>query len=298
VVLGIVLGRALHIADAQLIALPAQISDAIVFPDFSRVFESTSIKWIAMFAVVGTLESMLSAKAIDFLDPWKRKTSMNRDLLGVGVANTAAAAVGGLPMISEILRSSANIAYGARTRLSNVFHGLFLASALLLLTPLVRLIPNAVLGALLVFAGFRLASPKQFRHMWHTGKDQFLVFCLTIAFIIPEGHLLDGIAVGVAAELALNFLRGASPAAFFRPTLRIERSGDAARLVVERSLTFTNWVSLRRTIDRLDTAKSVTVDCTHAEFVDRSTRERLDQLRSEFADAGRSLKFVDPATAA
>jgi MFS superfamily sulfate permease-like transporter len=297
VILGIVMGRALHLGDAHLIALPAQITDAIVFPDFSRVFDSTSIKWITMFAVVGTLESMLSAKAIDFLDPWKRKTGMNRDVLGVGVANTAAAAVGGLPMISEILRSSANIAYGARTRLSNVFHGIFLAAALILLTPLVRLIPNAVLGALLVFAGFRLASPKQFLHMWHTGKDQFLVFCLTIGFIIPQGHLLDGIAVGVAAELALNFLRGASPTALFKPRLAVAQTGASTQIAVEKSLTFTNWVSFRRSVEKLGDVDNLTVDCSRANFLDYSARERLQQLRREWADAGRKLTVLEPATA-
>jgi len=298
VILGIVAGRAMHIADSQLIALPAQISEAIMFPDFSRVFDATSMKWIAMFAMVGTLESMLSAKAIDFLDPWKRKTSMDRDLLGVGAANTVAAAVGGLPMISEILRSSANIAYGARTRMSNVFHGIFLAAALLLLTPLVRLIPSAVLGSLLVFAGIRLASPKQFLHMWHTGKDQFLVFCLTITFIIPQGHLLDGIAAGLAAELALNFVRGASPLALWKPRLSVEQEGTSARIAVEKSLTFTNWASFRRTVEKLGGVEHLTVDCTYADFVDYSARERLEQTRREWADSARTLTFVDLASAA
>jgi MFS superfamily sulfate permease-like transporter len=298
VVVGVLLGLAFQLGSDQLIFLPDNISSAIVTPNFSRIMTAAAAQWITMFVLVGTLESMLSAKAIDFLDPWKRKTSMDRDILGVGVANTAAAAIGGLPMISEILRSSANITYGARTRLSNLFHGLFLALAMVLLLALLKLIPNAVLGALLVFAGFRLASPKQFIHMWHTGKDQFLVFCLTIAFIIPQGNLLAGIGVGLAAELILNFLRGASLPAFFKSSVRVDQSGDKATLFVDRSLTFTNWLSLRRQIEKIGDAKEVTVDCSRASFIDQTVRERIDQLKREFGDAGRRLTFVDLATAA
>lgn len=292
VLTAIVMGQLFDLPGTQLISLPAQIQDAIVLPDFSQVFGSTSIKWIVMFALVGTLESMLSAKAIDLLDPWKRKTNLNRDVLGVGVANTAVAAIGGLPMISEILRSSANISYGGRTRLANVFHGAFLLLSILLLAPLVKLIPIAALGAMLVFAGFRLASPKEFVHMWKAGKGQFLVFCLTIAFILPEGHLLDGIGVGMLAEFILNLLGGASPATTFKPDVKVEQTGSTVVCEVSRSLTFSNWVPFRRKIDKLGSVESLTIDLSHTNLVDRTARDKLIDLRREFAGEGRTLTIA------
>lgn len=285
----IVMGQALHLDEGRLVSLPDQLQDAVVFPDFSQALSGTSLKWIVMFALVGTLESMLSAKAVDLLDPWKRKTNLNRDVLGVGVANAAVSFVGGLPMISEILRSSANIGFGGRTRLANVFHGLFLMLSLLFLAPLVKLIPLAALGAMLVFAGFRLASPKEFVHMWKAGRGQFFVFCLTIAFILPEGHLLNGIGVGILAELALNLLGGASWSALFRPDVDVREDEHAAQFTVARSLTFTNWVSFRRMVERVNGARRVTIDLSQADYVDRTAHDKLLELRRDFEIGGRSL---------
>jgi MFS superfamily sulfate permease-like transporter len=297
--IAIPLGQALHLPSDKLISLPEKMTDAIAFPDFSQVLGSTSLKWVLMFALVGTLESMLSAKAIDLLDPWKRKTDMNRDLLGVGVANTAAAAIGGLPMISEILRSSANIGNGARTRTSNAAHGLFLLLSIVLLAPLVKLIPLAALGAMLVFAGFRLASPKEFLHMWKAGPGQFVIFCLTIAFIIPEGHLLNGIFVGVAAELLLNIFAGASIFSLFKPHVETTTDRGDVRLNVAGSLTFTNWIPFLKQLRQADMARGdrLVLDLTEAHPVDRTARDKLAVLQREFTGDGRELQVLGLATA-
>ena len=109
-----------------LVDVPDNMFTALTFPDFSGVLTSTGITYIVMFSLIGSVESLLSAKAVDQIDPWRRKTNMDKDLLAVGLGNTAAAFVGGLPMISEIVRSKANIDNGARTRFANMFHGLFL----------------------------------------------------------------------------------------------------------------------------------------------------------------------------
>lgn len=281
----------LHDLEKQLVALPDSPMQAVVYPDFSQIFTATTFKWVALFCLVGSLESLLSAKAIDILDPWKRKTNMNRDLLGVGVANTAVAAIGGLPMISEILRSSANIQNGGRTRLSNLFHGLFLLLSIVLLVPLVRMIPMAALGAMLVFAGFRLASPKEFAHMWHIGKEQFVIFVLTIACIFPHGELLL-VVVGMAAELLFNFFSGASLGTLFKPQLAVTSGDQGTRIAVGGALTFANWIPFKKQLDLLESAPSVTVDLEHVRLIDHTSMNKLVQAQREFANSGRTLALV------
>jgi MFS superfamily sulfate permease-like transporter len=279
--------------EKQLVALPDKITDAVVTPDFSQVFTSTSLKWVTLFCLVGSLESLLSAKAIDILDPWKRKTNMNRDLLGVGVANTAVAAIGGLPMISEILRSSANIGNGGRTRLSNLFHGLFLLASIVLLAPLVKMIPMAALGAMLVFAGFRLASPKEFAHMWHIGREQFVIFVLTIACIFPHGELLL-VVVGMGAELLFNVVSGASFGSLFRPQLAVVAAdGAEAKLDVGGSLTFANWIPFKKRLEALGNAGgNLIVDLAAAKLIDHTAMDKLVQSQREFSNAGKTLTIA------
>lgn len=289
--IAIPLGRVLGLGPDMLVKLPEKLRDAIVFPDFSMAFSAVSLKWLVLFCLVGSLESLLSAKAIDILDPWKRKTNMNRDLLGVGAANTLSAAVGGMPMISEILRSSANIGNGGRTRLANVFHGLFLFASIVLLASVVKMIPMAALGAMLVFAGFRLASPKEFVHMWHIGKEQFFVFVLTIACIFPHGELLL-VGVGMAAEFFINLFNGASLRTLFKPAVETATTGSSATMQAHGSLTFANWIPLKRRTEQLGDVANLTLDLSDVKLVDHTTMDKLLQTQREFANSGRKLEIT------
>ena len=170
---------------------------AIEFPEFALVATSTGIQSIILFALIGSLESVLSAKAVDLIDPFRRKTNLNRDILAVGVANTAAACIGAPPMISEIVRSKANIDNGARTRFADLYHALFLLGFVALLPALIHRIPLAALGAMLVYTGFRLASPKEFLNAYRVGPEQLIVFVATVISTLAT-DLLIGIATGIA----------------------------------------------------------------------------------------------------
>ena len=173
---------------------PKALLASFIFPSFSSVSTILFWKWVLMFTLVGSLESLLSAKAVDVLDPWKRKTDLNRDLIAIGVANAAVASIGGLPMISEIVRSSANKDYGARSSSSNAFHGLFLLVSILILPFLLNNIPLTALAAMLIYAGCRLAHYKEFLHMWHVGKEQLLIFLATVIGVLAT-DLLIGVGI-------------------------------------------------------------------------------------------------------
>lgn len=283
-----------------LVPLPEDPTDAIVFPDFAgfpaliQKNLAGVIQWIVMFALVGTLESMLSAKAIDLLDPWKRKTNLDRDILGVGIANTVSALLGGLPMISEIVRSSANISNGGRTRFANMFHGTFLFVCVLAAGAFLRQIPLAALAAMLIFTGYRLASPNEFLKTYKVGREQLVIFVTTIVAVLAT-DLLVGIGCGVAMKFLIHFINGMPLGSIFWPTLKVEPRPDNTYLVlVKQSAVFSNWIMFRRKVVQLGIKehKNVILDMSEAKLVDHTVMEKLHELKEDFETHDLHLEVV------
>ena len=146
VVVAIVLGQVLSVPETFLVSVPLNIADAYLSPDWSQVATPLFWKFVITYVFVASLESLLTAAAMDKMDPWKRRSDMNRELVGKGAANALSSMVGGLPMIAEVVRSSANIMNGARTRWANFFHGVFLAAAVVVLPQVLNMIPLAALA--------------------------------------------------------------------------------------------------------------------------------------------------------
>jgi MFS superfamily sulfate permease-like transporter len=267
-------------------------SDAFFAPDFRALATATGLKYLLMFALIASLESLLSAKAIDLIDPWKRKTDLNRDLLACGAANALASACGGLPMISEIVRSKANVDNGATNRYSNLFHAVFLLSFALLLPDLLHRIPLAALGAMLVYTGFRLAHPREFLHTFKIGPEQLVVFVSTIVATLAT-DLLIGIFVGVGVKLVIHLFSGVPPKALVKPSVSIVRSDNEPTVICVRgAAAFTNWLSLRSTILRHTCERGVVVDLSGTRLVDHSTLEKLHDLKRDFARVCLPLEIV------
>lgn len=286
-------GQDYRVGPKFLVDLPSNFFNGMAFPDFNGLLTWNGWKYVMMFFLVGSLESLLSAKAIDLLDPQRRKTNLNRDLTGIGVANLLAALVGGLPMISEIVRSKANLDNGAQTRWANFFHGAFLFVCVAMIPGLLHEIPLAALGAMLVYTGCRLASPREFLHAYQVGREQLVIFVTTLIVSLAT-DLLIGVLAGAAVEILLHWINGIPLSALFIQPISVDlRPGDKGYVVcVKDSAVFTNWVALKARLARLDPDKDLVLDLSQATVVDHTVMEALHELEKEYEHRGRKLTLL------
>ncbi len=282
-----------HVGPEFLVALPGSLLGAVALPDFSQILTATSLEYVVMFALVGTIESTLSVIAVDAMDPKRQPSDLNRDLLGVGVGNLVAAMIGGLPMISEIVRSKANVDAGARSSWANFFHGLFLLAFVALVPGLLHRIPLAALAAMLVYTGARLASPSELRHARSIGPDQLLLFSTTLLVTLAS-DLLIGVAAGLALKIALHLLRGVSPRELVATRIEQRRVGDALHLTLHGAATFVNLLAVRRALAALeDDVGRVVIDLDHVRLVDHTFLNRLASMAEEWPSATLEYRGTD-----
>ncbi len=290
-------GHQFDVGESFLVNMPDRVFgmfDYLTQPDFAGLRTFNGWKWVFMFFAIGTLESMLSAKAVDLLDPWRRKTNLDRDMIAVGGANLCSAMLGGLPMISEIVRSKANIDNGARTRFADFWHGIFLLLCVALIPTVLHRIPLAALAAMLIYTGFRLTHPKEFLHVYEIGKEQLLIFLSTLIGVLVTADLLLGIMIGIGVKLAIHLINGVPIWSLFKPYLDTELIGDDRVYIRARySAIFSNWILFRRKLVQLGLLeqRNVTVDLSQANVVDHSVMEKLHALQSDFEDAGLRLEL-------
>ena len=282
------------ISEKALVNIPSNLLAAITFPNFASLQTFAAWKWIFMYALIGSLESILSAKAVDMLDPYRRKSNLNRDLLAVGIGNTVSSAIGGLPMISEIVRSKANIDNGAKTRFANFWHGLFLLVSVSFLANFIHLIPMTALAAMLIFTGFRLASPNEFLKVYKTGREQLFIFVFTMLMVLAT-DLLIGIMLGIIAKLVIHTANGVPLSSLFKPFLDVQTLEDGSCVVfASKSAVFSNWIPFRRQIEHLGFVQrsNVTVDLSGTKFVDHTVMEKLHELQEDFTHEGLKLDII------
>jgi MFS superfamily sulfate permease-like transporter len=276
----------------ELLPVPQSFLEGFAFPDFSLI--GTVKFWLAAVSVclVSSLETLLSAAAVDKLDPFQRQSDLNRDLTALGIGTAVAGAIGGLPMISEIVRSTANINFGARTQWSNFFHGLFLLVFVALFPNLIHEVPKAALAALLIFVGYKLASPREFYKTWEIGKEQLFLFVFTLLAVLAT-DLLVGVGLGIAAKAALHLLRGVSPKELFKLAYRIEPIDSATLCVhLDGAAVFSNFLSLKSELSELPKGKTLVFDVTNASFIDHTVMEFLHEFCHDYARSGGQCRFT------
>lgn len=290
-------GHKYQLDDHYLVDMPDKVFgmfDRITFPDFSALQALKAWKWALMFFIIGSLESLLSAKAIDLIDPWKRKTSLDRDMVGVGAGNLCAAMLGGLPMISEIVRSKANIDNGARTRFADLWHGVFLLLCVALIPMILHRIPLAALAAMLIYTGYRLAHPTEFLNVLKIGREQLIIFVTTLVAVLAT-DLLIGIGIGIGVKIVIHIANGVPIRSLFWPYLEVvEEDESTVRIIAHQSAVFSNWIPFRRQIENLGLIqrKNVIIDLSDTKLVDHSVMDKLHELERDFEQENLELTII------
>ncbi|MCA9036611.1 MAG: SulP family inorganic anion transporter [Planctomycetaceae bacterium] len=285
------MGNSYDLSEQYLVKMPDQVFKSITTPDFTALTRPVAWKWVLMFFIIGSLESLLSAKAVDLLDPYKRKSNMDRDIIAVGVANLGAAFVGGLPMISEIVRSKANIDNGAKTRFADMWHGMFLLVCVALFPAYLHRIPMAALAAMLVYTGSRLAHPTEFIHVYRIGKEQLAIFVTTMIVVLAT-DLLIGVAAGIILKMILHVANGVPLKSLFKPFIEVQEVDETTSMIVaSESAVFSNWIPFKRQIEDIGLVqkRNLIVDISNTTLVDHSVMEKLEEVRDDFEQEG--LKF-------
>lgn len=252
-------------SDVSFVNVPLNIKEFYISPAFDMITSKESILAIVSVYFVASLESILSASAVDKLDPLGRESNFDREFWSKGVVNLCCGLIGGLPIIAEIVRSSANISQGARSPLSNFSHGIFLLIFAALFPALLNLIPLPALGAILVLIGYRLGHPRQFKEMKAMGLSSFLAFLATIAFTLGE-DLLVGIFVGIVVKAFASYFHGARIS--MSPAYTLRNQGDEAFLDFEHSLMFFSAIKQRQILSDLSAYRSVEINLKNLRFID------------------------------
>lgn len=269
-----------------LVSIPDSLLVSIVFPDFSKLFTLAFWESVVAITLIGSLESLLSTAAVDKLDPQLRNSDLNRDLSAVGIGNLVAGLIGGMPMITEIVRSSANVDAGAQTSWANFFHGLFLLIFVMALPHVIDAIPLASLAALLVYTGFRLTSPRTFTDMLDIGKEQLALFVVTIISILAT-NLLAGVVMGILAKLLLHLMRGVPLKNVLRLSYRVKRQdADTYLIRVRGSAIFSNILALKSHLALLPVGKTIFFDLSEVFLIDHTVMELIDHYRDDYIEQG------------
>ncbi len=276
--------------DKYLVNLPSNFAAGITFPDFAKLFTTQSLIFVVMFSLIGSIESLLTVKAVDTIDPFKRKSNLNRDLVAVGFGNFLAACVGGLPMISEVVRSYANTSYGARTRWANVTHGLCILVYAVVLADLIHLVPVAALAGVLCVTGYRLAAPRHFSETKHVGLDQLIVFTTTIVATLFT-DLLIGVFIGVLAQYVCCVVMG-SPIGGLFERVGVGRTGSdgSVSMTLPRTCYFGNVIGFKNAVAAA-ADKPLVLDFHNSCLVDHTFMRELRAIELEALQSGRAVEI-------
>jgi MFS superfamily sulfate permease-like transporter len=261
----------------QMVAIPVvngwnEFAGLFSMPDFSAIGNPEVWVVAGTIAIVASLETLLGVEAVDKIDPIKRVTPTNRELLAQGFGNITSGMLGGLPMTSVIVRSSANVNAGARTKMSAVYHGLLLLLSLLFIPTLINMIPLACLAAILLVTGYKLTRIALYKHMYHKGWSQFVPFVLTVVAVVFT-DLLKGVAVGLLVSIFYLLRTNMRNPYFYR--IQEEGNKKNIRIKLAEEVSFLNKAAIQVLLTGIPNETNVIIDGSNSRYIDPDVLETI-----------------------
>lgn len=289
-------GTAFQLAESQFVLVPivnsfAEFTGLFTLPDFTQIINKEV--WIVAFtiAIIASLETLLSIEAVDKIDPFKRNTPTNRELIAQGVGNITSGLLGGLPMTSVIVRSSANVNAGGRTRQSALLHGMWLLLAILIIPNVLNFIPLSCLAAILLQTGYKLAKPALFTSMYKKGLDQFIPFFATIVAIVFTDLLMG---VGIGLVVATFYILKANMQNAFKFDIVKQNDYDKAVITLAEEVSFLNKAPIQQKLYSLPKSVGlIVINGTGSKFIDKDVIEVIKDFEQNALTKGKRIELTD-----
>jgi MFS superfamily sulfate permease-like transporter len=251
---------------------PTEFFSFFTSPDWSQLGNSAVLTVAVTLALVASLETLLSIEAVDELDPYQRVTPTNRELKAQGLGNIVSGLLGGLPVTSVIVRSSANVNSGAKTKMSTIYHGTLLLLCVAFIPFLLNQIPKSALAAVLIFTGYKLAKPSLFIGFYKKGWNQFLPFVGTILAILAT-DLLKGVLIGIG--IAIIFIIRTN----FKSAIVVVNDTNKYLVRLRKDVSFLNKAILKQGLEKVPANSHVIIDVSRADFIDQDILEIIEDFQ-------------------
>ncbi|WP_431166463.1 SulP family inorganic anion transporter [Tenacibaculum halocynthiae] len=278
-----------------LINLPDNVLSSFAFPDFGKVYDFEFINAVIAITLIASIESLLSIKAVDKLDPLKRRSNVNKDIRALGLATVISGFLGGLNVVTVIARSSVNVNNKGSNRSANFFHASFLVAFILLFASELRKIPLPALAAILVYTGYKLASPENIKKVFKIGKEQLIIFLITL-FTTITTNLITGILVGIFSTFIIHVIINKSFMFFIRnllkPNVLMFTEDGKYYVSVENFSSFLNYTRLKSKLNQIPEHEDAIVDFSLCDFVDHSIMENMNNYAETFKRKGGHFEII------
>lgn len=280
----------LALSSSHLVHIPNNIFSDIRLPNLSKLFFNAQVwKDGVVIGLLATIETLLSIEAIDKLDRYKRVTPVNRELIAQGVGNMTCGFLGAIPITAVIVRGSANVDAGGKTRLSAITHGVFLLLAVLFLPFLINKIPYPSLAAILLATGYNLSRPQLYKSLWQQKQKQFIPFIVTIVSILIT-DLLIGVTIGLL--ISIYFIIQNNFKEEFNVLTEENEDKTATSIKLGSNVTFLNKVKIKTILEEISDDSVLTIDGSDSHFIDYDVMEMINEFESKATDRRIKLNLI------